>query len=61
MTGNCAHWAHRLVRVNDLGHRRDLVHIRRHFTNAARVVNGGNVAMMLSEIVLRIAVHARTP
>ena len=41
----------------DLNYRRDLVHIRRHFTNAARVLNAGNVAMIRSEIVLRIVVH----
>ena len=37
------------------------MNVQRHFTNAARGVNPGNVGMMRSEIVLRITVHASTP
>ena len=48
----------RVAKDCDLTHRRVLVHIRQNFTNAARVVNAGNVAMIRSEIVLRVAVHA---
>ena len=51
----------RVAKDSDLSHLRDLVHIPRHFTNAARVVNAGNVGMMQSEIALRITVHACTP
>ena len=51
----------RVAKDYDLSRRRDLVNIQRRFTGAARVVNVGNVAMIRSEIVLRISVHVRTP
>ena len=50
-----------VAKYSFLSHRRDLMHIKRHFTIAARVVNAGNVGMMRSEIALRITVHAWTP